>query len=140
MYVCMYVGKPICIYVCMYVCIYVCMYVYMYVGTYMYVCMNLKFMYVCMQANLCRIISTGEYCIDTVPRLEAKMKAKILPSFEREVDFSSQTDAFMDLVAHTMGVLASGEVFRMDGDFNAMRKVFGHLTTYIHTHARYNLS
>ena len=77
-----------------------------------------------MQATLCRIISTGEYCIDTIPAQEKLMKSKIQSQFLDEVDFSSQIDAFMDLVSHTMNVLASGEVFRLDGDFIAMRKVY----------------
>eukprot|EP01035_Chromulina_nebulosa_P022106 gene22106-28624_t len=65
----------------------------------------------------------GEYCIDTIPAQEKLMKSKIQSQFLDEVDFSSQIDAFMDLVSHTMNVLASGEVFRLDGDFIAMRKV-----------------
>jgi hypothetical protein len=73
--------------------------------------------------NLCRIISTGEYCIDTIPALEAMMKQRIQSSYKNEVDFSSQVDAFMDMVSFSMSVLASGEVYRMHEDFITMKKI-----------------
>ena len=75
------------------------------------------------EALLCRIICTGEYCVEIVRQLETMMKQKIHPSLANEVDFTAQIDAFMDMVAFTMGVLSSGEVFRMDGDFAKMKQV-----------------
>lgn len=74
------------------------------------------------EATLCRIICTGDYCIETVPQLEAMMKQRIHPTLTNEVDFSAQIDAFMDMVSFTMGVLASGEIFRMGEDFIKMRE------------------
>ena len=50
MYICMYVGRCVCMYVCVYGCmrvyVCVCMYVCVYVCMYLYVCMYIS-MYVC---------------------------------------------------------------------------------------------
>jgi hypothetical protein len=75
------------------------------------------------EVTLCRIIRTGEYCVDTVPALETMMKARIKPVYQNDVDFSAQIDSFNDLVSFAMGVLASGEVNRMEDSFKEMRKV-----------------
>jgi hypothetical protein len=72
---------------------------------------------------MCRIITTGEYCIDTIPALESMMKQRIKPAYTNEVDFQTQIDAFMDTVAFTTGVLVSGEVQRMDPYFQSMREI-----------------
>lgn len=76
-----------------------------------------------METTLCRIIRTGEYCVDTIPALEASMKQRIQKVYVDEVDFSSQIDAFMDMVSFAMGVLAAGEINRMEDSFADMKKV-----------------
>ncbi len=61
--------------------------------------------------------------MDTVPALESMMKGRIQKAFVDEVDFSAQIDTFMDMVSFAMGVLAAGEINRMEDDFAAMKKV-----------------
>lgn len=51
------------------------------------------------------------------------MKQRIQAVYVDEVDFTSQIDAFMDMVSFAMGVLASGEINRMEESFADMKKV-----------------
>lgn len=62
---------------------------------------------------LCKIINTGEYCIDTVPSLEESMKKHIQPSLVDEVDFGGQIDAYVDMISYTMTILVGGLSDRM---------------------------
>jgi hypothetical protein len=75
------------------------------------------------ESTLCRVICTGEYCIDTIPALETMMKAKIQPQYESQVDFQPQIEKFMDTISCTMDVLSAGEVHRMDVDFQTMKSI-----------------
>lgn len=63
---------------------------------------------------LCRLICTGEYCIDTISTLEAKMKNHINPLYRDEIDFSAQVDAFIDMINFVISVLVSAIVERID--------------------------
>lgn len=76
-----------------------------------------------MEEVLCRIIVTGEYCIDTVPQLEAMMKNHIRGSLTHEIDFSDQIDAFNDMVAFTIGIMTSGINQRIYPIFKKMRNM-----------------
>lgn len=71
----------------------------------------------------CKIVITAEYCIDTIPPLEAMMKKHIHPSYEDQVNFSDQTDAFMDLVSYTMSILCTGICERMDPALKDLKKI-----------------
>lgn len=73
---------------------------------------------------LCRLICTGEYCIDTIPSLEAKMKEHISPSYRDEIDFTPQVDAYVDMINFVMSVMISAVLERLDSSpFKAMRKI-----------------
>lgn len=61
-----------------------------------------------------RIVTTGKYCIDTVPQLELEMKNHINPKLREEIDFSVQIDAFMDMVGYTYGIIAMGISERLE--------------------------
>lgn len=71
----------------------------------------------------CKIVITAEYCIDTIPPLEAMMKKHVHPSYEDQVNFSDQTDAFMDLVSYTMSILCTGICQRMDPAMKDLKKI-----------------
>jgi hypothetical protein len=73
--------------------------------------------------SLCRIITTSEYCIDTIPALETMMKQRIKPEFTGEVEFGQQIDVFNDLISFTINVLILGEINRMEKDFQSMKSV-----------------
>lgn len=75
------------------------------------------------ESTLCRVVCTGEYCIDTIPALENLMKSKIQPQYENQVDFQPQIEKFMDTISFTMDVLSAGEVHRMDVDFQTMKSI-----------------
>jgi len=72
-------------------------------------------------ALLCRIVTTAAYCIDTIPALETMMKKHVNPAYETEVDFSGQSDVFMDLVSFAFGVLVKGISERIDPSLRTMR-------------------
>ncbi len=75
------------------------------------------------EQTLCRILTTCEYCIDTIPALENMMKLKIKNEFKSEVDFQAQIDVYNDLIKYTQTILCLGEINRMEIDFQAMRKI-----------------
>ena len=75
------------------------------------------------ELSCCKIVITAEYCIDTIPQLEAMMKKHIHPSYEDQVNFSDQTDAFMDLVSYTMSILCTGICERMDASMKDLKRV-----------------
>lgn len=73
------------------------------------------------EETLCRIVVTGEYCIDTVPQLEAMMKKQITESMVDEIDFSQQLDVFNDMVAFTINIITQGITYRINPCFRNMR-------------------
>lgn len=75
------------------------------------------------ELSCCKIVITAEYCIDTIPPLEAMMKKHIHPSYEDQVNFTDQTDAFMDLVSYTMNILCTGICERMDPSMKDLKKI-----------------
>lgn len=75
------------------------------------------------EATLCRIICTGEFCIDTIPALETIMKQRIQEQYRNDVDFQPQIDMFMDTVSNSINILVAGEILRMDEDFQKMKKI-----------------
>ena len=72
---------------------------------------------------MCRIVVTGEYCIDTVPQLEAMMKNHIRPTMREEIDFTDQIDAYNDMVAFTIGIISAGITQRIHPVFKKMRNM-----------------
>jgi hypothetical protein len=69
-----------------------------------------------------RIVTTGEYCINTVPQLEVMMKKHINSSLCDQIDFSVQIDAFMDMVSFTYSVMTAGITERLEPAMKTMRK------------------
>lgn len=76
-----------------------------------------------MEKTLCKVICTGEYCIDTIPALENLMKQKIKEQYREEINFSPQIEAFQDMVAFAMNILATGEVYRMQEYYAKIKAV-----------------
>ena len=69
-----------------------------------------------------RIVTTGKYCIDTVPQLEQEMKNHIMPNLREEIDFSVQIDAFMEMVAYTYGIITMGISERLEPAMKTLKK------------------
>lgn len=76
-----------------------------------------------MEKTLCKVICTGEYCIDTIPALENLMKQKIKEQYREEINFNPQIEAFQDMVAFAMNILATGEVYRMQEYYAKIKSV-----------------
>lgn len=74
------------------------------------------------EQHMCRIITTCEYCIDTVPQLETMMKKHINSALSDEVDFSVQIGAFMDVVSFTYSVITTGISERLEPAMMTLRK------------------
>jgi hypothetical protein len=62
------------------------------------------------EVGLCHTINTSEYCSEVVGQLEGIIKGKMnSPELAESVDFSLETDAFMDVLAYALNALHSGE-------------------------------
>ena len=92
------------------------------------------------EVALCYLINTGEYCAEVVPQLESMVRGKIAPPLVEKVEFDSEVDIFMDLVAHSLKVLVSGVMHRLDVAFRTMAAVHwggiegvGEESEYVHT-------
>lgn len=70
-----------------------------------------------------RIVTTGEYCIDTVPKLEEMMKKHINPLLREEIDFSVQIDTFMDMVSFTYSIMTAGISERLEPAMKSLRQM-----------------
>jgi hypothetical protein len=70
---------------------------------------------------VCVFMYVGEYCMDTVPQLEAMMQKSIRKNLVSEIDFSKQIDSFVDLVSFATNVLCSGICERLEPSLKAMR-------------------
>jgi vacuolar protein sorting-associated protein 53 len=75
------------------------------------------------EKTICYIINTGEYCADVVPQLESMIKNTITDNLRDRVDFETECDLFMDLVAHALKVLVSGIMWRINDAFRSMAAI-----------------
>jgi hypothetical protein len=89
------------------------------------------------EIGVCHIINTGEYCSEVVPQLEQMIQQKMLPALASKVDFNTETDAFMDLVAFALKVLVSGMIDRLDPSFRGMAAVSWGATTSVGEESSY---
>jgi vacuolar protein sorting-associated protein 53 len=72
---------------------------------------------------MCRLVCTGEYCMDTIPQLEAKMKEHIKDEYREDIDFAGQIDAYVDTISFTMSIMIAGILTRLEPHFKSMRKI-----------------
>jgi hypothetical protein len=54
---------------------------------------------------ICKILTTAEYCLETVQQLEEKLKEKIDPSFAENIDLSDEKDVFHRVISHCIQLL-----------------------------------
>jgi vacuolar protein sorting-associated protein 53 len=71
----------------------------------------------------CRVINTAEYCAEVIPKLEGQIKQKIHMTLAKDVDMSSQSDIFFDVVAFAIDELVAGLLGRTDASLKAMKKM-----------------
>lgn len=54
---------------------------------------------------ICKILTTSEYCLETVQQLEEKLKEKIDPTYAENVDLSEEKDVFHRVMGHCIQLL-----------------------------------
>ncbi|CRK95527.1 CLUMA_CG008996, isoform A [Clunio marinus] len=54
---------------------------------------------------ICKILTTSEYCLETIQQLEEKLKEKIDPTFANNVDLSDEKDVFHRVMGHCIQLL-----------------------------------
>lgn len=57
--------------------------------------------------QICCVLTTAEYCLETVQQLEDKLKEKISTAYANKIDMSEEKDVFHRLVANINFVLKS---------------------------------
>jgi hypothetical protein len=66
------------------------------------------------EVTICHVITTCEYCADTVEALEELIRDKIGDTYKDKIDMSEEQGAFQDVTAKSLRVLVSGLEQRLD--------------------------
>lgn len=72
------------------------------------------------EVKVCHVISTCEYCADTVEALEDLIRDTIEEDFKDRIDMSNQQEHFHDVTAKCIQVLVSGLMTRMQEALRVM--------------------
>lgn len=54
---------------------------------------------------ICKILTTSEYCLETVQQLEEKLREKIDPTYVDNIDMSDEKDVFHRVISHCIQLL-----------------------------------
>ena len=54
---------------------------------------------------ICKILTTSEYCLETVQQLEEKLKEKIDPTYAENIDMAEEKDVFHRVISHCIQLL-----------------------------------
>lgn len=54
---------------------------------------------------ICKILTTSEYCLETVQQLEEKLKEKIDPAYAENIDLAEEKDVFHRVISHCIQLL-----------------------------------
>ena len=72
---------------------------------------------------ICKILTTSEYCLETVQQLEEKLKEKIDPVFVENIDMSDEKDIFHRVISHCIQLLVQDIENLCEGALIVMTKV-----------------
>jgi len=72
------------------------------------------------ETTVCHVISTCEYCADTVEALEDLIRDTIDDSYRDKIDMMQQQEVFHDVTARAIGVLVSGLGNRVEDGWKLM--------------------
>lgn len=75
------------------------------------------------EVTVCHVISTCEYCADTIEALEDLIRDTIDADYKDKVDMMPQQEAFHDVTAKCIRVLVSGLENRLDGAVKLMTNI-----------------
>jgi hypothetical protein len=72
---------------------------------------------------VCKILTTSEYCLETVQQLEEKLKEKIETSFMDNVDLSEEKDIFHRVISHCIQLLVQDVENLCESSLTVMTKM-----------------
>lgn len=72
---------------------------------------------------ICKILTTSEYCLETVQQLEEKLKEKIDVTFNEKIDLSEEMDQFHRVISHCIQILVQDIENVCDSALVVMTKV-----------------
>ena len=75
------------------------------------------------ETTVSNVISTCEYCADTVEALEDLIRDTIDDDYQPRIDMTDQQEAFHDVIAKSVRVLVSGLQYRIDGAIQEMSNI-----------------
>jgi vacuolar protein sorting-associated protein 53 len=75
------------------------------------------------EITVCHVISTCEYCVDTVEALQDLIRDTIEPEFQEKIDMTNQQEAYHDVTAKSLRVLVSGLMNRSESALNTMQNI-----------------
>jgi hypothetical protein len=72
------------------------------------------------EATLCYIVNTCEYCSEVIPQLESLVQSKIAPALSGQVEMAAEADHYMDVVAQCIRALVSHVMDKLEASFKTM--------------------
>ncbi|XP_075153526.1 vacuolar protein sorting 53 [Haematobia irritans] len=73
--------------------------------------------------RICCVLTTAEYCLETVQQLEEKLKEKVAPAYVTKVDMSEEKDVFHRIISNCIQLLVQDLEAGCEPSLQAMAKV-----------------
>ncbi|TDG46577.1 hypothetical protein AWZ03_007015 [Drosophila navojoa] len=73
--------------------------------------------------RICCVLTTGEYCLETVQQLEDKLKEKVTPAYVSKIDMSEEKDVFHRIISNCIQLLVQDLEAGCEASLQAMAKV-----------------
>ncbi|KAM8717272.1 hypothetical protein ACLKA7_004041 [Drosophila subpalustris] len=73
--------------------------------------------------RICCVLTTGEYCLETVQQLEDKLKEKVTPAYVGKIDMSEEKDVFHRIISNCIQLLVQDLEAGCEASLQAMAKV-----------------
>lgn len=73
--------------------------------------------------RLCCILTTAEYCLETVQQLESKLKEKCDPSYSDKIDLSDEKDIFHRCISNCIHLMVQDVENGCEPALTVMNKV-----------------
>ncbi|XP_016991572.2 vacuolar protein sorting-associated protein 53 homolog [Drosophila rhopaloa] len=73
--------------------------------------------------RICCVLTTGEYCLETVQQLEDKLKEKVTSAYVSKIDMSEEKDVFHRIISNCIQLLVQDLEAGCEASLQAMAKV-----------------
>ncbi|KAH8377947.1 hypothetical protein KR093_008046 [Drosophila rubida] len=73
--------------------------------------------------RICCVLTTGEYCLETVQQLEDKLKEKVTAAYMSKIDMSEEKDVFHRIISNCIQLLVQDLETGCEASLQAMAKV-----------------